>query len=52
MPVLSANNSRITINLTSAEAERLEKYYSTTGQPTTDVIRDLIRSLTVEEVLN
>lgn len=40
---------RMTINLTSAEAERLEKYCSTTGRPATDVIRELIRSLTVEE---
>ncbi|BBD63053.1 helix-turn-helix protein, CopG (plasmid) [Nostoc sp. HK-01] len=43
---------RLTINLTSGEAERLEKYCSTTGRPATDVIRELIRSLTVEEVPN
>jgi hypothetical protein len=43
---------RITINLTLGEAERLEKYCSMTGQPATDVIRELIRSLTFEETLN
>jgi hypothetical protein len=39
---------RMTINLTSGEAERLEKYCELTGRPATDVIRELIRSLTVE----
>ena len=43
---------RITINLTSGEAERLEKYCSITGRPATDVIRELIRSLSIEEVPN
>ncbi|MBC1217768.1 ribbon-helix-helix protein, CopG family (plasmid) [Trichormus variabilis ARAD] len=43
---------RLTINLTSSEVERLEKYCSTTGRPATDVIRELIRSLTVEEISN
>jgi predicted DNA-binding protein len=43
---------RLTINLTSGEAERLEKYCSMTGRPATDVIRELIRSLTVEEAQN
>ncbi|HEY9803335.1 MAG TPA: ribbon-helix-helix protein, CopG family [Leptolyngbyaceae cyanobacterium] len=36
---------RITINLTSDEANRLEKYCQQTGRPTTDVIRELIRKL-------
>ncbi|MEA5567824.1 CopG family transcriptional regulator [Anabaena sp. UHCC 0399] len=40
---------RITINLTSSEVEKLEKYCSTTGRVATDIIRELIRSLTVEE---
>jgi hypothetical protein len=40
---------RMTINLTSGEAEKLEKYCSTTGRPATDVIRELIRSLAVEK---
>ncbi|MBD2303725.1 CopG family transcriptional regulator [Nostoc sp. FACHB-87] len=39
---------RLTINLTSGEAENLDKYCSTTGRPATDVIRELIRSLNVE----
>lgn len=40
---------RLTINLTSSEAENLEKYCSSTGRPATDVIRELIRSLKVED---
>ncbi|MHC0068722.1 ribbon-helix-helix protein, CopG family [Nostoc sp. UIC 10890] len=40
---------RLTINLASSEAEKLEKYCSMTGRPATDVIRELIRSLTVEQ---
>lgn len=43
---------RFTINLTSSEAEKLEKYCSITGRPATDVIRELIRSLTTEETQN
>ena len=43
---------RLTINLTSSEAEKLEKYCSITGRPATDVIRELIRSLTTEERQN
>jgi len=43
---------RITINLTSNEAEKLEKYCSMTGRPATDVIRELIRSLKVEAAEN
>lgn len=39
---------RLTINLTSSEAERLDKYCSMTGRPATDVIRELIRSLPTE----
>ncbi|BAZ00583.1 helix-turn-helix protein, CopG [Tolypothrix tenuis PCC 7101] len=39
---------RITINLTSNEAEKLEKYCNVTGRPATDVIRELIRSLKTE----
>ncbi len=40
---------RITINLTSGEAQKLEKYCSMTGRPATDVIRELIRSLSTED---
>ncbi|WP_442946286.1 CopG family transcriptional regulator [Nostoc sp. 'Peltigera membranacea cyanobiont' 232] len=43
---------RLTINLASGEAERLEKYCSITGRPATDVIRELIRSLPSEETPN
>ncbi|MEH2327339.1 MAG: ribbon-helix-helix protein, CopG family [Nostoc sp.] len=43
---------RLTINLTSSEAERLEKYCSMTGRPATDVIRELIRSVPTEETQN
>ena len=40
---------RITINLASADSEKLEKYCASTGRPSTDVIRELIRSLTITE---
>jgi predicted DNA-binding protein len=40
---------RLTINLTSSEAQKLELYCSTTGRPATDVIRELIRSLSTLE---
>ncbi|WP_224095675.1 ribbon-helix-helix protein, CopG family [Nostoc sp. MS1] len=43
---------RLTINLTASEAEKLEKYCSSTGRPATDVIRELIRSLATEETPN
>jgi len=36
---------RITINLASDEAKKLEKFCEQTGRPTTDVIRELIRAL-------
>lgn len=39
---------RLTINLTSSEAEKLKKYCSITGRPATDIIRELIRSLSTE----
>ena len=41
---------RITINLASAENEKLEKYCANTGRPATDVIRELIRSLSITEL--
>ncbi|WP_414519057.1 CopG family transcriptional regulator [Nostoc sp. PCC 9305] len=40
---------RITINLASVESEKLERYCAMTGRPATDVIRELIRSLTITE---
>ncbi|MFQ4140838.1 ribbon-helix-helix protein, CopG family [Chlorogloeopsis sp. ULAP02] len=39
---------RITVNLASSEAEKLEKYCQQTGRPATDVIRELIRGLSVQ----
>jgi hypothetical protein len=36
---------RITLNLTSDEAENLEKYCEQTGRPPIDVIRELIQAL-------
>ncbi|MEH2137773.1 CopG family transcriptional regulator [Nostoc sp.] len=41
---------RITINLASTESEKLEKYCASTGRPATDVIRELIRSLTITKL--
>lgn len=43
---------RITLNLTLTEADKLERYCSTTGRPATDVIRELIRTLKIEEKEN
>ncbi|MEH2072142.1 MAG: CopG family transcriptional regulator [Nostoc sp.] len=40
---------RFTINLAAEEAQKLEQYCSTTGRPATDVIRELIRTLSVNE---
>ncbi|HYX14012.1 MAG TPA: CopG family transcriptional regulator [Nostoc sp.] len=36
---------RITLNLTSDEAQNLEKYCEQTGRPAIDVIRELIQAL-------
>ena len=36
---------RITLNLTSDEAQNLEKYCQQTGRPAIDVIRELIQAL-------
>ncbi len=38
---------RITLNLTSDEAENLEKYCEQTGKAATDLIRELIQGLPV-----
>lgn len=40
---------RITVNLATQEAEKLDKYCQQTGRPATDVIRELIRSLPLAE---
>ncbi|MEH1786430.1 CopG family transcriptional regulator [Nostoc sp.] len=36
---------RITLNLTSDEAQNLEKYCEQTGRPAIDIIRELIQAL-------
>ncbi|MBD2303863.1 MULTISPECIES: CopG family transcriptional regulator [Nostocales] len=41
---------RLTINLATSEMEKLEKYCQKTGRPATDVIRELIRSLEVDQL--
>ncbi|WP_341531460.1 CopG family transcriptional regulator (plasmid) [Nostoc sp. UHCC 0302] len=43
---------RITLNLTSSESERLEQYCASTGRPATDVIRELIRSLPITDIIS
>ncbi len=40
---------RMTINLASNEAKNLEKYCEQTGRPATDVIRELIRALSINQ---
>jgi predicted DNA-binding protein len=40
---------RITVNLATQEAEKLEKYCQQTGRPATDVIRELIRGLPISD---
>ncbi len=39
---------RITLNLASSEAQKLEEYCDQTGRPATDVIRELIRALPIK----
>jgi predicted DNA-binding protein len=43
---------RITVNLATQEAEKLEKYCQQTGRPATDVIRELIRGLQISDDIN
>lgn len=43
---------RITVNLAAQEAERLELYCQQTGRPATDVIRELIRGLPINDEAN
>ena len=40
---------RLTVNLTSEETEKLERYCDITGRPATDVNRELLRTLAVEK---
>jgi hypothetical protein len=39
---------RLTVNLTTEEMKKLEQYCTLTGRPATDVIRELLRSLEVD----
>ncbi|MBD2536224.1 CopG family transcriptional regulator [Nostoc flagelliforme FACHB-838] len=41
---------RITLNLASVESQKLERYCAMAGRPATDVIRELIRSLTITDL--
>ncbi|MEH1947770.1 MAG: CopG family transcriptional regulator [Nostoc sp.] len=43
---------RLTVNLTTEEMKKLEQYCTLTGRPATDVIRELLRSLEVENTEN
>jgi hypothetical protein len=39
----------ITVNLASQEVEKLETFCQETGRPVTDVIRELIRTLPINQ---
>ena len=43
---------RLTVNLTTEEMKKLEHYCTLTGRPATDVIRELLRSLEVDNAGN
>ncbi|MEH1942090.1 MAG: ribbon-helix-helix protein, CopG family [Nostoc sp.] len=43
---------RLTVNLTTEEMKKLERYCASTGRPATDVIRELLRTLEVENAEN
>ncbi|MEH2074902.1 MAG: CopG family transcriptional regulator [Nostoc sp.] len=43
---------RLTVNLTTEEMKKLENYCALTGRPATDVIRELLRSLEVDNSEN
>ncbi|MBD2531285.1 CopG family transcriptional regulator [Nostoc flagelliforme FACHB-838] len=43
---------RLTVNLTTEEMNKLECYCALTGRPATDVIRELLRTLEVENAEN
>ncbi|MBN3957414.1 CopG family transcriptional regulator [Nostoc sp. NMS8] len=43
---------RLTVNLTTEEMKKLECYCALTGRPATDVIRELLRSLEVDNAKN
>ncbi len=43
---------RLTVNLTTEEMKKLERYCALTGRPATDVIRELLRTLEVDKTKN
>ncbi|MEH1853710.1 MAG: CopG family transcriptional regulator [Nostoc sp.] len=43
---------RLTVNLTTEEMKKLERYCAFTGRPATDVIRELLRSIEVDNAEN
>jgi hypothetical protein len=43
---------RLTVNLTTEEMKKLECYCALTGRPATDVIRELLRTLEVDNTEN
>ncbi|MBN3898511.1 MAG: CopG family transcriptional regulator [Nostoc sp. NOS(2021)] len=43
---------RLTINLTTEEMKKLECYCALTGRPATDVVRELLRTLEVDNTEN
>ncbi|MBD2562844.1 CopG family transcriptional regulator [Nostoc sp. UIC 10607] len=43
---------RLTINLTTEEMKKLESYCALTGRPATDVVRELLRTLEVDNAEN
>ncbi|MDM9584427.1 MULTISPECIES: CopG family transcriptional regulator [unclassified Nostoc] len=43
---------RLTVNLTTEEMKKLEQYCALTGRPATDVIRELLRGLEVDNTEN
>ncbi|MEH2235779.1 CopG family transcriptional regulator [Nostoc sp.] len=43
---------RLTVNLTTEEMKKLERYCALTGRPATDVIRELLRTLEVDNAEN
>lgn len=43
---------RLTVNLTTEEMKKLQSYCASTGRPATDVIRELLRTLEVDNAEN
>ncbi|MCC5645243.1 CopG family transcriptional regulator [Nostoc sp. CHAB 5824] len=43
---------RLTVNLTTEEMKKLQCYCAATGRPATDVVRELLRTLEVDNAEN